>query len=292
MAKTRQALGRGLSALIPTTPDLQAAAGPATVTPTELDVDRLQPNSDQPRTTMDETRLDELSRSIEVSGVIQPIVVRHLDDGRFEIVAGERRWRAAQRAGLHRVPVVVRDVADENLLQLALVENLQRENLNPIEEAEGYRQLIAEHGLTQDAVAQAVGKDRATVANYVRLLQLPSEVQAELGAGRMAMGHARALLGLDAGAQRRAAREVVARGLSVRETEALVRRIAHASDPARPTGGAPPLDVHTRAAQDRLRVALGTRVRIVRRGKQGRIEINFTSEPELQRLFDRLTAAS
>ena len=202
MAKTRQALGRGLSALIPTTPDLQAAAGPATVTPTERDVGRLQPNSDQPRTTMDETRLDELSRSIEVSGVIQPIVVRRLDDDRFEIVAGERRWRAAQRAGLHRVPVVVRDVADENLLQLALVENLQRENLNPIEEAEGYRQLIAEHGLPQDAVAQAVGKDRAPVANYVRLLQLPSEVQAELGAGRMAMGHARALLGLAAGAPR------------------------------------------------------------------------------------------
>ena len=289
MAKTRQALGRGLSALIPTTLE-----PPPPAAPTELDVDRLQPNPDQPRTTMDDARLDELSRSIEVSGVIQPIVVRPLDDDRFEIVAGERRWRAAQRAGLHHVPVVVRDVSDEKLLQVALVENLQRENLNPIEEAEGYRQLITQHGLTQDAVAKAVGKDRATVANYVRLLQLPSEVQAELGSGRMAMGHARALLGLDDGAaQRRAAREVVARGLSVRETEALVRRLAQADDPARPAaGGPPPLDVHTRAAQDRLRVALGTRVRIVRRGKQGRIEIDFTSEPELQRLFERLTAGS
>ena len=231
-------------------------------------------------------------QSIQEKGVIQPIVVNRVGQG-YQLIAGERRWRATQKAGIQEIPAIVHEIeSQQDLMELSLIENVQRENLTPIEEAEGYRQLIAEHGLTQDAVAQAVGKDRATVANYVRLLQLPSEVQAELGAGRMAMGHARALLGLDAGAQRRAAQEVVARGLSVRETEALVRRLAHASDPDRPPGGAPPLDVHTRAAQDRLRVALGTRVRIVRRGKQGRIEINFTSEPELQRLFDRLTAAS
>ncbi len=293
MAKTRQALGRGLSALIPTVPDPVVPASPSPVTPSELDVDLLQPNPNQPRTTIDEARLDELSRSIQASGVIQPIVVRRLSDDRFEIVAGERRWRAAQRAGLHRVPVVVKDVADDQLLQLALVENLQREDLNPIEEAEGYRQLITEHGLTQDAVATAVGKDRATVANYIRLLQLPAELQAELGARRLAMGHARALLGLDdPAAQRRAAREVVAKGLSVRETEALVRRLTQSAE-SRPTAAEPPsLDVHTRAAQDRLRMALGTRVRIVRRGKRGRIEIDFTSEPELQRLFDRLTGGA
>ena len=261
MAKTRQALGRGLSALIPTTLEPPPpAAGSPPAAPTELDVDRLQPNPDQPRTTMDDARRDELSRSIEVAGVIQPIVVRPLDDDRFEIVAGERRWRAAQRAGLHHVPVVVRDVSDEKLLQVALVENLQRENLNPIEEAEGYRQLITQHGLTQDAVAKAVGKDRATVANYVRLLQLPSEVQAELGSGRMAMGHARALLGLDDGAaQRRSRRSAAARRPYARGARPPSGRAGYACAyrPARETG------------PDRDRLHLGARVAAALRAAHG-----------------------
>ena len=288
MAKTRQALGRGLSALIPDIPPPPQARE----RPTEVDLDRLTPNRFQPRTVMDASKLEELSRSIRSSGVIQPIVVRRLNADTFEIVAGERRWRAAQQAGLLRVPVVVRDVADDKLLELALIENLQRENLNPIEQAEAYRRLIDDHQLTQEQVAGAVGKDRVTVANYIRLLALPSEVQADVSAGALAMGHARALLGLtEPAAQRRAAREVVARGLSVRETEGLVKQLARPAPP-RPTEVSTQLDVHTRAAQDRLRVVLGTRVRIVRRGRKGRIEIDFGSENELQRLFEHLAAGA
>jgi len=256
-----------------------------------VDLDRLIPNRLQPRTAMDESKLEELSRSIQSSGVIQPIIVRRGDGDTYEIVAGERRWRAAQQAGLRRVPVVVRDVPDDKLLELALIENLQREDLNPVEEAEAYRRLIDENHLTQEQVAAVVGKERATVANYVRLLGLPPEVRADLASGALAMGHARALLGLtESSAQRRAAREVVARGLSVRETEGLVKQLGRAAAP-RPTGPPPRLDVHTAAAQDRLRVALGTRVRIVRRGRQGRIEIDFSSENELQRLFEHLTGS-
>ena len=284
MAKTRRALGRGLSALIPET-----APPPAELpTPTEADLDRLTPNRAQPRTVVDEPKLEELARSIRASGVLQPIVVRRIDGDRFEIVAGERRWRAAQRAGLLRVPIVVREVPDEKLLETALIENVQRENLNPIEEGEAYRRLIDERGMTQEDVAAAVGKDRATVANYARLLVLPTEVRTEVAAGALTMGHARALLGLaEADAQRRAARDVVAGGLSVRETEALVKKLAGPSSPPGPKAAT--VDVHTQAAQDRLRVALGTRVRIVRKGRKGRIEIDFGSEDELQRLFERLT---
>ena len=286
MAKTRQALGRGLSALIPET--LPPQAGTRS---TEVDLDRLTPNRFQPRVVMDEPKLEELSRSIQRSGVIQPIVVRRLEGDTFEIVAGERRWRAAQQAGLLRVPVVVRDVPDDRLLELALIENLQRENLNPIEEAEAFRRLIDEYRLTQAEVAAAVGKDRATVANYVRLLALPSEVRADVAAGALAMGHARALLGLtEPSAQRRAAREVVARGLSVRETETLVKQLGLPTPPRR-AGSSPVLDAHAQAAQDRLRVVLGTRVRIVRRDGQGHIEIDFASESELQRLLEHLTGS-
>lgn len=282
MAKTRRALGRGLSALIP-----EAAPAPFPQA-AEVDLDRLTPNRAQPRTVLDEPKLEELSRSIRGSGVIQPIVVRHTDGDRFEIVAGERRWRAAQLAGLRRVPVVVRDVPDDKLLEMALIENLQREDLNPIEEGEAYRRLIDERGMTQEEVAAAIGRDRATVANYARLLLLPPEVQGDVASGALAMGHARALLGLaEADAQRRAAREIVAAGLSVRETEALVKKLA--APPSAPDPKTATVDVHTQAAQDRLRVALGTRVRIVRKGRKGRIEIDFASEDELQRLFERLT---
>ena len=283
MAKTRRALGRGLSALIPET------APRPSEQPTEADLDRLTPNRSQPRTILDEPKLEELSRSIRSSGVIQPIVVRRIEGDRLEIVAGERRWRAAQMAGLLRVPVVVRDVPDDKLLEIALIENLQREDLNPIEEGEAYRRLIDDRRMTQEDVATVIGKDRATVANYVRLLVLPPEVQADVAAGALAMGHARALLGLtDADAQRRAAREVVAGSLSVRETEALVKKLAN--PPASPSGAkAATVDVHTQAAQDRLRIVLGTRVRILRKGRKGRIEIDFGSEDELQRLFERLT---
>ena len=279
----RPALGKGLSALIPDAPEPRSAT-------LEVDVDRIVPNRFQPRAQMDDTRLDDLARSIKANGVIQPIVVRR-DGDRFHIIAGERRWRAAQKAGLMRVPVVVREVTDgqdRSLLEMALVENIQRENLNPIDEALAYRRLSDEFGLTQEEIAEAVGKDRASVANFQRLLRLSAEIQAEVASGTLSMGHARALLSLSEEAdQRRTARDVIARGLSVRETEALVRKTSEAAKPAAPA--AKPPDVHTRAAEDRLRLALGTRVRIVRRGSHGRIEIEFGSEDELIRIYDQLT---
>src|SRR3954470_19616407 len=202
----RPALGKGLSALIPDEPERQTAS-------TEVDIDRLSPNKFQPRVAIDEPRLDELAQSIKTHGVIQPIVVRKVGE-RFQIIAGERRWRAARQAGLLRVPVVIKDIApgrDGSLLEMALVENIQRENLNPIDEAIAYRRLADEFQLTQEDIAAAVGKDRASIANHVRLLRLPDEVRAEVGSGRLSMGHARALLSLgDEAAQCRMARDVIA----------------------------------------------------------------------------------
>jgi len=277
MAEKRPALGRGLSALIPDTP------APPRESTIDVEVDRLLPNRAQPRMQIDEVRLDELARSIKANGIIQPILVRRAPHG-YEIVAGERRWRAAQRAGLTRVPVVIRDVPDDKLLQVALIENIQREDLNPIEEASAYRRLMDDLQLRQDDLAIAVGKDRATIANYLRLLKLPDEVRAEVAASTISMGHARALAGLANPAdQRRIAREIVARGLSVREVEAIVRKLT-APPTAAPADT--PKDVHTRAAEEKLRFVLGTRVRIVRKARGGRIEIDFGSEDELQRVYE------
>jgi ParB family chromosome partitioning protein len=280
MADKRPALGRGLSALIPDT--APPAAGERAL---EVDSDLLRPNKFQPRTNIDEGKIDELARSIRSNGIIQPIVVRKVDGG-YEIVAGERRWRAAQRAGLLKVPIVVRDIPEDRLLAAALIENIQREDLNPIEEAHAYRRLADEYHLTQEQIADAVGKDRSSVANFLRLLRLPQEVRANLGSGALSMGHARALLGLpDDAAQLRVAREVVAKDLSVRETEALVKKATQPAAPKDP----PQKDVHTRAAEEKLRFVLGARVRIERKRKGGRIEIDFESEDELQRLFEALT---
>lgn len=295
MADKRPALGRGLSALIPdnSPPPVRPVAEPNR-SPVELDIDRLVPNPHQPRTVIDELKLDELAQSIRANGVIQPVVVRRSSGKtpagaeQFEIIAGERRWRAAQRAGLLKVPVVVRDVPDDKLLEVALIENIQRENLNPIEEAQAYRRLVDDHRLSQDQMAIAVGKDRATISNYMRLLKLPVEVRNDVAAGSLAMGHARALLGLgDEAAQRRVARETVSRGLSVRETEALVRRENEPTVPAEPVRP----DANTRAAEEKLRLTLGTRVRIVRKGKGGRIEVDFVNEDELQRIYEQLTGS-
>jgi ParB family chromosome partitioning protein len=281
MAEKRPALGRGLSALIPDTPPAPAATERAL----DVDIDLLRPNRFQPRTAMDETRIDELSRSIKANGVIQPIVVRKADKG-FEIIAGERRWRASQRAGLLKVPVVVREMSDDRLLPVALIENIQREDLNPIEEAQAYRQLADDYHLTQEQIADSVGKDRSSVANYLRLLRLPTEVRNNLSAGTLSMGHARALLALtDEAAQLRVARDILARNLSVRETESIVKKPAEPEKPREE----PQKDVHTKAAEDKLRFALGTRVRIVRKGKRGRIEIDFQNEDELHRLYEHLT---
>jgi ParB family chromosome partitioning protein len=285
MADKRPALGRGLSALIPDAPVATAQVPERSL---DVDTDLLRPNQFQPRTHIDETRIEELARSIRSNGIIQPIVVRRVDSG-YEIVAGERRWRAAQRAGLLKVPVVVRDIPEEKLLEAALIENIQREDLNPLEEAHAYRRLADDFHLTQEQIADAVGKDRSSVANFLRLLKLPLEVRANLGSGSLSMGHARALLGIaDQAALVRVAREIVAKRLSVRETEAIVKK---AAQPAALTPE-PEVDVHTRAAEERLRFSLGTRAKIVRRGKGGRIEIQFASEDELQRLFEYLTDRS
>jgi len=295
VAEKRQALGRGLSALIPdNAPPAVRASVDRDRPPVELDIDRLVPNPRQPRTVIDDLKLDELSQSIRANGVIQPVIVRKSiapatsGGDQYEIIAGERRWRAAQRAGLLKVPVVVRDVPDDKLLEVALIENIQRENLNPIEEAQAYRRLADDHRMSQDQMAVAVGKDRATISNYMRLLKLPVEVRNDVAAGSLAMGHARALLGLtDDAAQRRVARETVSRGLSVRETEALVRR---ENEPAAPAEAVRP-DANTRAAEEKLRLTLGTRVRIVRKGKGGRIEVDFVNEEELQRIYEQLTGS-
>jgi ParB family transcriptional regulator, chromosome partitioning protein len=282
----RPALGKGLSALIPDVPDVRTGSAPA-----EVDVDQISPNEHQPRHRVEDARLDELAQSIRANGVIQPIVVRKVDGG-YRIIAGERRWRAAQRAGLTRVPVVIKEMnagRDAQLLEMALVENIQREDLNPIDQAAAYEKLSRDFSMTQEEIAAAVGKDRSSVANHMRLLKLPQEVRAEVAGGRLSMGHARALLAIaDEGGQRQVAREVIARNLSVRETEALVKRMGRESSAARRSPAA--TDVHTRAAEEKLRMTLGTRVRITRKGKGGRIEIDFGSEDELQRLYEHLTS--
>jgi ParB family transcriptional regulator, chromosome partitioning protein len=278
----RPALGKGLSALIPDTIE------PST-SPIEVEIDRLSPNELQPRGQMDTAALEDLARSIAANGIIQPIIVRRTGE-RFQIIAGERRWRAAKLAGLLHVPIVVREVApgaERSLLEVALIENIQRENLNPIEEALAYRRLSDQFEMTQDAIATAVGKDRVTIANTLRLLKLPDDVRADVASGVLSAGHARALLALpDEDEQRRMARDVVARGLSVRETESLVKKNGEERTTAK---AAATVDVHTRAAEDRLRLLLGTRVRIVRRGTRGRIEIDFGSEDELIRIYEQLT---
>jgi ParB family chromosome partitioning protein len=284
----RPALGKGLSALIPDEPL------PASNPPTEVDTDRLSPNEFQPRGGIDDPNIEELARSIMAHGVIQPIVVHKKGDG-FQIIAGERRWRAAKRAGLPRVPIIVRDIPqgrEQSLLEMALVENIQRENLNPIDEALAYRRLADEFQLKQEDIAAAVGKDRASVANYLRILKLPAEIRSEVASGRLSMGHARALLALRSEADvLRIGRDVIARSLSVRETEVLAKRVAEGAAPDTPDKPDKPAstDVHTRAAEDRLRLQLGTRVRIVRRGRGGRIEIHFASEDELIRIYEQLT---
>jgi ParB family chromosome partitioning protein len=293
----RPALGRGLSALIPDAPapaPAPPAASAGRETPAEVDLDLLTPNPFQPRVHFDDAKLEELARSIRSNGLIQPITVRPARGaagGKYEIIAGERRWRAAQRAGLLRIPILVRDVPDEKLLEVALIENIQREDLNAIDEALAYRRLSDEFHLTQDDIATAVGKDRSSIANYLRLLKLPFDIQKEVASGALSMGHARALLAIDQEeALRRAARNVLAARLSVRETEALVREMTNppATTP-KAVPEAPKIDANTRAAEEQLRLALGTRVRIIRKGQSGRLEIDFVSEDELNRIYEYIT---
>jgi ParB family chromosome partitioning protein len=280
----RKALGRGLAALIPEPEATPAAPSPGAF---EVPVLALDPNPFQPRATMDARRLAELTASVRESGIVQPILVRQRGE-RYQIVAGERRFRAAQAAGLATVPVTVREVADEHLLELALVENIQREELNAIEEAQAFHRLQGEFSLTQEEIARRVGRDRTTIANTLRLLRLPRELREKVAEGALDAGHARALLALEhAEDQVALGREAARKGLSVREVE---RRVAQRRAPRGGAGGARK-DANTRAAEERLRAALGSRVEIARRGRGGHIRVLFKGEAELNRLYELLVRA-
>ena len=280
-------MGRGLSALI--SADLPPAGSDEI---RDVEIDLIRPGQQQPRTTFDQARLEELAQSIRTSGIIQPLLVRPRG-GLFELVAGERRWRAAQLAGLTRIPAIIREIPDEKLLELALIENIQRQELNQIEEANAYKRLIESLHLTQDEVAQRVGRDRTFITNYLRILKLPSEIQLLLETAKLSFGHARALLSLsDVILQRRYAQKIVKHNWSVRETE---RRIKHASQESpevsrRTTKGEDP---NIRAAEVKLRRHLGTQVRILpaRAGSAGKIEIEYYTSPDLDRLYSIIMSA-
>jgi ParB family chromosome partitioning protein len=287
----RPALGRGLGALIPGAQHQNTPPTPIRRDYFECAIEDVHPASDNPRQRFDEQKLNELSESIKNQGVVQPLVVRQraaADGGGFWLIAGERRWRAAQRAGLKSVPVVVKEVQAREAYELTLVENLQREDLNPIEEAEAYQRLSNEFAYTQEQLAQRVGKDRATVANALRLLKLPQKVRNLVASDELQMGHARALLGLeqDAAIERAAAR-VVQKQLSVRQTEELVRRERGGDKPKPPS--APPATASTRDLEQKLERAFGTKVRLVQKTTQaGRIEIDYHSLDQLDSLLDKL----
>jgi len=271
----QKGLGRGLGALIP------AAEGPKGASNFFVEVGRISPNALQPRRAFDEAKLEELAASIRDRGVIQPLIVRRNGDG-YELIAGERRLRAAMKAGLKEVPVVVREASDNDSLQLALIENLQREDLNAIEEAQAYRRLQEEFHLGQEEIAQKVGKSRPAVANSMRLLQLPEEVQRDVIEGKLSAGHARALLSLERDTLiSAAAREVIAKGLSAREVEKLVRKLKGARRTKRAAGL---LDPDLRSFTEKLQRCLGTKVRVVHRGNRGKIEIDYYSLADLDRI--------
>ena len=272
----KRALGRGLGALLP--PPVDGEPGGRL---RDLPIDSLVPNPEQPRKSFQPAALDELANSIRNAGVLQPIVVRIRGD-QYEILVGERRWRAARQAGLAHVPAIVREATDAEALELALIENLLREDLNPLEQADAYHRLMAQFGWTQEELARRVGKDRSSIANSLRLRRLPPPIQEDLRAGRLTMGHARALLGLPtAAAQLRARDEILAREWSVRATEVGVRNRRGLPRPRRETA-------EIAALEEGLRLALGTRVRVVGTLTRGRIELPYSSGEELERLHARL----
>ena len=280
----RKALGRGLGALLSSNQTVDSQAEPL-----EIPVDLVDAGPMQPRTLFDETALTSLAESIKTHGIVQPILVRR-QMGRYELVAGERRLRAAKIAGLAAVPAIVREVADDDLLEVALIENIQREDLNPIEEAQAYRKLIETVGLTQEALASRIGRDRSYITNYLRLLRLPDDLQELVRQKRLSTGHARSLLGLqEAEHQRRAAKSVLESDLSVRATEKLVRKQLEGAD-SRDRPQPPKVDANTRAAEDKLRRILGTQVKIlIAADGRGKLEISFADSDDLNRLYDILT---
>ena len=287
---TRKALGRGLSSLIPQkaapVQQLQNQTGSLSIS-----IDEIQPNPLQPRSVFDPQRLAELAQSIRENGVIQPIIVRRVEDA-YQLVAGERRWRAAKIAQLSHVPVVVQDFADERLMEITLIENIQREDLNPIEVAHAFERLNKEFGLSHDQIAQRTGKDRSTITNLLRLLKLPGDIQILLADHRLSMGHARALLGLPTPElQLEVAQRITSEGLSVRQVERLVQKMTEPREP-KPAEEIQ-LDANTRAALQELERVLGTRVRIVPKSdNRGRIEIEYYSIEELTRIYELIVGGA
>jgi ParB family transcriptional regulator, chromosome partitioning protein len=283
-------LGKGLGALLPGSGEASAPSGL-----TEVPVRAVVPNPHQPRTQFDEEALRELADSIREHGLIQPLIVTRAGEDHYALIAGERRWRAAQLAGLETVPIVIKDVAPQQMLEMALVENVQRSDLNALEEALAYKHLSEEFGLTQDQIAQRVGKSRVAVSNTMRLLKLPDPIKARLADGLITEGHARALLTItDAAVQQRLLSQIVKNGLSVRQTEELVRRLMddHSTTKKSQTGAAHPRSsgADTRALEDRMRRALGTKVTLSRSKKGGTIMIHFYSEEELDAIYRRIVS--
>ena len=282
----RKALGKGLGALLPTRPTTVGAADhqPAGESVTLLSPDVIDPNPLQPRRVFNQERLEELAQSIRANGVIQPLVVRHIG-GRYQLVAGERRWRAAKLAQAERVPVVVQEIPDEHLLEVTLVENIQREDLNPIETAQAFQRLVKELNLSHEEVGRRTGKDRTTITNLLRLLMLPPDVQNLVAERRISAGHARCLLSLPTEVlQRAVAEKAAAQGLSVRQLERLTQRMMEGRSPKQPDEV--DSDPNVKAAIDEMERALGTKVRIVEKAKQrGRIEIDYYSTDDLDRIY-------
>jgi ParB family chromosome partitioning protein len=280
----KQVLGRGLDALIPDVEVSELEPEPYFY----CDIDSIRPNPYQPRRRISDQELKGLSSSIKEKGIIQPLVVRPVSDG-YELIVGERRWRAARLAGVQQVPVVVKNLSGAELVETALVENVQREDLNPLERADAYYRLIKEFGLTQREVAKRVGQERSTVANFLRLRNLPKPIQADIINNTLSMGHARALLGAETNAQQKEAwRRIVSENLSVRAAETLVRRLKDRRSRASKAKTRTSEDVYMDSLADDLSRYLGTRVRIVYRGDRGRVEIAFYSNEDLERLISRL----
>jgi len=283
----RQSLGRGLSALLGD----ETPARSGETYPNEIDIDLIDPNPEQPRIEFNETHLEELAASIRANGIVQPIVVRSRG-GRFQIVAGERRWRAAQRAEMRKVPAVVREIADDKLLEVALIENIQRQELNPIEEANAYRKLVDNIGLTQEQLSERVGKERSLIATTMRLLRLPDDVQRHIVEGKLSLSHGRALLLTeDRRVQRVAANTAVDQAISVRALESLVKRLAKESGAAKnKVERERAKDPNVKAAETKLMRHLSTNVKIhsARKGKGGKIEIEYYGIDDLDRLYSLL----
>src|SRR5919197_3963693 len=280
---TRRALGRGLSALLS---DRQSMANEEMF---EIDIDLIEPNSFQPRMNFNEEGLEELAQSIRSNGIIQPLLIRRIDGGRYQIVAGERRWRAAQRAGLSKVPCIIKEIPEEKMLELALVENIQRQELNAIEEAHAYKRLIEALGLTQEMVAQRVGRDRTFITNYLRLLRLPEEIQQLVESEKLSMGHARALLGIDdPDVQKSLANKIIEKGFSVRETERTIKKLISGVKPESANVSVNlQEDPNLKSAEVKLQRRLSSKVQIIfNQTGGGRVEIKFYDQRDLDRIYD------